>query len=93
MDHRDGVRSNNAWRNLRLATRAQNSANVPPRGSSGLKGATYNKREQRWKAQICIRGKQTSLGTFQTAEQAHAAYRAAADEYQGQFAHHNSRTA
>ncbi|KAA0995497.1 HNH endonuclease [Pseudomonas sp. ANT_J12] len=93
VDHRDGVRSNNEWENLRLATRAQNSANVPPRGASGLKGATFNKREQRWKAQICIRGKQTCLGTFHTAEQAHAAYIAAADRYQGQFAHHHSRRA
>lgn len=93
VDHRDGVRSNNAWSNLRLATRAQNNANVPPRGLSGLKGATYSKRERRWKAQICIRGKQTCLGTFNTAEQAHAAYRDAADTYQGPFAHHQSRNA
>ncbi|MEO8640913.1 HNH endonuclease signature motif containing protein [Pseudomonas sp.] len=93
VDHRDGVRSNNEWENLRLATRAQNNANVPPRGTSGLKGASYHKRDRCWKAQICIDGKQTYLGSFSTPEQAHAAYRAAADKHQGRFAHHQSRQA
>ena len=93
VDHRHGVRNNNAWKNLRLATRAQNNANVPPRGSSGLKGATYHKGDRCWKSQIYANGRKTYIGSFPTPEQAHAAYIAAADKYQGEFAHHRSRRA
>ncbi|MCK1783035.1 HNH endonuclease [Pseudomonas sp. TNT11] len=92
IDHRDGDRSNNRQTNLRSATRAQNNANVPGRGASGLKGVCYSKADRKWKAQLCINGKQTCLGYFHTPEQAHAAYQSAANQHQGEFSHHRSRT-
>src|ERR1017187_11030261 len=44
-DHRDNVRENNRWANLRPATRSQNAANgrVHRDNVTGLKGVTFRK--------------------------------------------------
>ena len=41
--------ANNRWSNLRLASRSQNNGNLPLRqdGSSGLKGAHWDRRSKR----------------------------------------------
>jgi len=87
MDHIDGDESNNAWANLREATRTQNNCN---RGSHknnrlGLKGV-YQVHDNRFVARIYIDGRSTSLGSFKTAEEAHAAYCNAAQKHFGEFA-------
>jgi hypothetical protein len=43
---------------------------------------------RRFQAQINVAGKKLSLGTFNTPEEAHAAYREAASRYHGEFANH-----
>lgn len=87
IDHRDLNGCNNAWNNLRAATKAQNGANTPlPRtNTSGLKGASLDK-NGRWRATIRVNGKQRWLGYYATREEAHAAYMAAAIERSGEFA-------
>lgn len=73
IDHENGNRADNRWRNLRSATRGQNRQNLSPRGKSGhLRGCTPY--YQKWKAQIRVGGTHHYLGLFDTEEQAHAAY-------------------
>lgn len=88
VDHKDANPSNNRWNNLREATRQGNSANskTSARNKCGLKGARWHSRDQRWYAGISVRGQQIHLGTFKNAEDAHAAYLAAARQHFGEFA-------
>lgn len=88
LDHINGNRSDNRIANLRSVTRAQNKMNCRTykNCTSGLKGATFNKRAQKWKAQIQRDGKKVGLGYFETAEAAHEAYAVAANALHGEFA-------
>lgn len=88
IDHVDGCRTNNAWQNLRLATRSQNICNRGPHsnGTSGFKGVSFFKPKQRWRARLSIDHVEHHLGYFDTAEQAHAAYVEAAERLHGEFA-------
>lgn len=89
LDHRDLVKGNNRWRNLRLATGSQNSANIRARSSSGFKGV-YERRGRTlakpFQATITVEGKFHHLGYFSTAKLAGAAYMAAAQHHFGEFA-------
>lgn len=88
VDHADGNRLNNTRANLRIATRQQNIWNSrrPRTNRSGYKGVYWDKREQKWTAAFGLNGKHIHLGRFATAEEAHAAYLAAAQKYAGEFA-------
>lgn len=88
----NGNRQDNRIRNFRIATFSQNGANAKrhSRNTSGLKGASKvlkkGKWTGRWQASITVRNKQMNLGYFDTREEAHAAYLAAARLYHGVFA-------
>lgn len=86
LDHIDGNPSNNAWNNLRPATRAENNRNKIAIRRNALKGTTWEPRSQRWVASIMLSRKNHYLGTFDTAEEAHAAYAEAAARLHGPFA-------
>ena len=88
VDHRDMDRLNNRWPNLREATRAQNMMNGRARSNNatGFKGVTFLKPLGRYQARIRVSGEQRYLGLFDTQEEAHAAYRAAAEKHFGEFA-------
>lgn len=90
IDHRDTDGLNNRWLNLRKSTVAQNNRNVgnkkKPTSPSRLKGAYLDKRKNLWHSRIMVDRKLTILGYFGTAEEAHAAYIAAAKERHGDFA-------
>lgn len=83
VDHHDGDKRNNRWRNLRIATRTQNAGNS--RGRVALKGVTQV-RTGKYTAQIQKKMRKKHLGTFDTAEEAHAAYVFAAQKMYGRFA-------
>jgi hypothetical protein len=88
IDHRDGNSRNNRWRNLRLATRSQNSANSrrSRQNTSGYKGVSLVRRSgRRWRA-VIYKKRRIHLGTFATPQAAHAAYVAAARKLFGKFA-------
>jgi len=72
IDHIDGDGTNNAWANLRLATRSQNNMNkrMQSNNSSGFKGVRRN--GSGWSAQIWLDRKGIWLGTFRTKQEAHA---------------------
>lgn len=82
VDHINMDKTDNRWSNLRAATKSENGANSKARGASGLKGAYWSKQINRWYSRI---GKRY-LGTYDTPEQAHAAYVAAAKNEFGGFA-------
>jgi HNH endonuclease/AP2 domain len=88
VDHINGDRTDNRIQNLRLATYSQNSANAKlhTRNTSGLKGASWMPKKNRWQATITVKNKQMNLGYFKTKEAAHDAYMAAAKKYHGEFA-------
>ncbi len=88
VDHKNCIKTDNRWANLRLATKAQNRHNS--RGHSdtahGLKGVDFHKSNGRWRARIMHNYKDHLLGYFDTAQEAHAAYAAAAVRLNGEFA-------
>lgn len=88
IDHKDGNPSNNCWLNLREATNGQNKANSlkNSNNTSGLKGVSWNKFHKKWYAYIGLNGRKESLGYYQTKEEAHSAYLAAAKANFGEFA-------
>lgn len=88
IDHIDGVRSNNKWANLRAATPSQNNANHSVRIDSkiGLKGVQIHPDTGKWRARINIAGTTKHLGLFNTPEEAHAAFVAAASKVHGAYA-------
>lgn len=85
IDHRDLDRQNNKWGNLRPASSSQNKANRKARGVYP-KGVCFHKPSGWFTSRVHKNGKQISLGCFRTAEAAHAAYVAAAQEIHGEFA-------
>jgi hypothetical protein len=88
VDHKDLDQMNNKWENLRLATPSQNKRNQRKRSDnkSGFKGVGFVKRLGKFIAAISIDKRNKHLGVFNTAEEAHAAYRKAAREHHGEFA-------
>lgn len=77
LDHIDTVRTNNRIANLRKADRTfnmQNKRRPSANNKSGFLGVYFHKPLQKFAAQIRINGRNTHLGLFGTAEDAHQAY-------------------
>lgn len=77
IDHINGDRADNRISNLRAATNSQNKQNLRKARSdsrSGLIGAMWDGRSNKWRANILVDGKRKYLGYFEQAEQAHAVY-------------------
>jgi hypothetical protein len=93
VDHADGNRGNNAWRNLREATHAENHFNIGiiSTNKSGFKGVSWFRKTRKWRARITANGKERTIGYFDTKELAHEAYRKAASELHGQFANFGTK--
>ena len=85
VDHKDRNGLHNWDENLRIATPTNNSQNRKKneRNKSGYKGV---RKLKPYRAVITINGKHTSLGHFDTAEEAAHAYDRAAKQYFGEFA-------
>lgn len=88
IDHRDGIKDNNRWYNLREANQSRQMANTKRRSDNacGYKGVHKRLGYNRWRASIRVNGKRHYLGDFYSPEQAHAAYVKAAKHYFGEFA-------
>ncbi len=86
IDHIDGDPTNNRWGNLRAATNSENKANGKTyRKRSGLpKGVKWN--GDRYGAQIVHNYKHYHLGSFDSLDDASAAYASAAKRLHGEFA-------
>ena len=87
IDHKNRDPSDDHIENLRLSDHSRNAANVgrSSANQSGFKGVSWFARTGRWRAEIAVRGKRIHLGYFDDPEEAHEAYRRAADKYFGEF--------
>lgn len=88
LEHRDRNRANNAWANLRLATRSQNNMNTGLRSDnkSGQKGVGRRKDTGQWYARVTVNRRVILLGHFDSFDDAVAARRAAERQHFGEFA-------
>jgi hypothetical protein len=90
IDHKDRNRTNNKLGNLRSVTILQNNRNmIKSPGKTGFVGVSqFEERWHRKRFYAVIRnhaGKKTYLGSFHTAEEAHSAYRDAANRIFDEF--------
>lgn len=89
IDHINRNKSDNRIANLRQADQQQNIANSPARicSKSGVKGVSWCKSTQMWRATITVNGKQRTLGRYAGIEDAAAAYQQEAIRAFGEFAY------
>lgn len=85
VDHIDGDNSNNNISNLRLATAANNCHNSLGRKNTIVPYKGVCLRHNRYCARITYEGKEISLGTYATAEEASEVYQAKAKELHGEY--------
>jgi hypothetical protein len=84
IDHVNRDKSDNRIANLRLATCEQNAQNRLKncKNTSGFKGVTWHKRDERWQAAITVKGKVLHLGYYKVLVDASNAYIEASKKYQ-----------
>lgn len=87
VDHINGIKDDNRISNLREATRSQNGMNRTKmtNNKSGYKGVFWDKRANKWKAQIRYNGKFKYLGYFDNIEDAVNIYNENANILHGEF--------
>jgi hypothetical protein len=83
IDHEKGIGLDNQKHNLRPANHHQNAANMD---KGPLKGTTFDKFTNSYKAAIMVDGKHINLGRRKGREEAAELYRAAAIAHFGEFA-------
>ncbi len=68
IDHKNRIRHDDKWRNLRLATRQCNARNskVSKANKSGVTGVTWDREKSKWAAHIYINYKTIRLGRFKS---------------------------
>lgn len=82
IDHKNMIKDDDRWENLREADNSHNHANVGLRkdNKTGYKGV--RKANRRWAVEVANQ----YIGTFETVEEAYAAYKRRAIELYGEFA-------
>jgi hypothetical protein len=85
LDHVNGSRADNRWRNLRAANWWEQAHNrkLVKHNTSGYRGVSH--KGGRWHARIGVNGSMRHLGCFAAAEEASRAYENAARELHGKF--------
>lgn len=74
VDHIDGNKENNNLTNLQIITNRENVSKYFNTKLSDYIGVTWNKLNKKWRANICVNGKRTSLGSFIDEHEAGKAY-------------------
>ncbi|HCA7297239.1 TPA: HNH endonuclease [Escherichia coli] len=87
VDHINGVRHDNRWRNLRRCTVQQNNMNKQIRADnkSGVPGVNWYECRKKWRVTIRVNGKFRSLGYFGDFEFAELVSEEARDKFFGDF--------
>lgn len=93
VDHINQNKLDNRISNLRLCSRAENGRNcdIPKNNTSGIKGVWYDKRQNRWCAELMYNRKKIYLGSYKTKEEAGLARLTGEVEYFGEYAHNEYR--
>ncbi len=88
IDHINGIKGDDRFCNLREATHSENQQNciLPRHNTSGHKGVSWRKSNEKWYAYIKKNGKMVSLGLFDNIDDAIRARATAAPKYHGAFA-------
>lgn len=86
VDHKNRVRTDNRWSNLREVTRSENIANSKMRKDNTTGFCGVHVHRGRYCAQARLRGVRTHIGLFDTAEEAGRAALAARKREYGAFA-------
>lgn len=94
VDHIDGNKTNNKWKNLRVANISQNCCNLKKHkdNTTGYKGVFFYKdpkMKKPWYSRISKNKKRIFLGCFSSAKEAAIAYDKAAIKLHKQFANLN----
>jgi hypothetical protein len=81
VDHKNGIRSDNRWENLIVATKSENNHNkgLSPRNKTGYAGIC--KHGNKYRARLEVQGKPIDLGCFSALEDAIEARKAAIEKY------------
>ena len=87
VDHINNIQTDNRLENLRMVTSTENNQNasISKRNTSGIKGVSFQKNANKWKAQITINGKATYIGNFENIEGAKQARQKKALEMFGEY--------
>lgn len=85
VDHINGVKFDNRFSNLRLASASENNMNRGPRSGRRFKGVWFDKQTSKWRVQIKSNGKVLSPGRFATEEEAAACYNYYSSYLHGEF--------
>ena len=93
VDHIDGDTMNNTRDNLRIVTQQQNSWNraVAINNTSGVKGVSKVKRNNKWIARIGYNGKRIVIGTFDNYDDAVEARLTVEKELYGEYSREQIR--
>ena len=88
IDHKNGVRTDNRWSNIRKATRSQNLQNTAVRSdnTSGIKGVSWCKKTNKWRAYIQVNKKTVIIDYFTNRDDAARARKEAEQKRYGEFA-------
>lgn len=92
IDHKNRCRFDNRKSNLRPCNQSQNSQNIPKRDgcSFSYKGVSWSKQKQKWRCRLAINKHETSLGLFDSQEDAALVYNFKAYKNYKEFAVQNT---
>lgn len=93
VDHRNGIRHDNRWENLRLADRPSNlqNTNRSKTNTSGVKGVSWHKHTEKWRVTFGAGKRQIYLGVFDSKEAAESVARNYREVAHGGFHNHGER--
>lgn len=88
IDHKDRNKADNRRKQLRSATRSQNTGNEELRSTntSGFRGVSWHAARQKWRARITINGKEKHLGLFASKEDAAKRFNKESKKHFGEYA-------
>lgn len=92
VDHINRDPLNNTQANLRVCSRRQNARNcviLRKNNTSGYKGICFNKLRKKWQVNLKVNNRQTTIGYFESKEEAAACYDIEAVKHYGEYARLN----
>lgn len=90
VDHKNRVKTDNRWSNLRAANQSKNQWNTKERSTStsGYKNVYWRSQRNKWVVFVRAgEGKSVYIGTYSDVEEANIAATNARIKYQGEFCH------